>query len=57
MVICVECHSGPGVLVIAVEPPADLSILAVANAMHRWRGSLLVERRFERTDDLHACEK
>ena len=41
--IAVASFGAAYMLVIAIEPLADLTILAVA--MHRWRGSLLVERR------------
>ena len=32
-------------LVVVVEPLADLAVLAIAKALHRLRGSLLVDRR------------
>ena len=41
----ITSFGGAYMLVILVEPLVDLLVLAVAKALHRMRGSLLVERR------------
>lgn len=41
----IAAFGGAYMLVVIVEPLADLAVLAVAKALHRLRGSLLVDRR------------